>query len=291
MKLKMNVNKWSSQQQRKSSLWDEELMVRFLSAVSESIVFQIPLALPVESICRFRCTCKSWQELFSSLEFARIYYLSPTPPSEPFALISMSFRFLFLCPSKNLMFLKFHPTRNYSVFLKFHSIFQRIKAFYLDPINQTFKVSTLFPDKERLLQSMVCVMECSQIWVRKCCLLLHIEKDEEEWEVIPLPSQVTTQVHSNCSLFGDLGIWKLSKEEKWEVMGEHLDRTFVFGEYNVISPPHHARLDVIPYWNVGLHLYCISGKRRNMNDPLSKRDCTCIDKNHTFLHAVLIIFI
>ncbi|ERN05357.1 F-box protein At5g49610 [Amborella trichopoda] len=343
-----------SQQQSKSYLWDEELMVQFLSTLPESIVFQILLVLPVESICRFRCTCKSWRELFCSLEFARIHYLSPTPPSEPFALISVSFGFLFLCPSKNFsekysreclplvnlpsrgiltqnsvcshgmvcytttrdrdIVIVCNPiTKKYTVIPKFHSIFLRIKAFYFDHMKRTFKVlvwsennywifSSLtrcwkkvvgsLPDsinKERLLHVHGMCYGVFSNEDEKMLFAWNIEQEEEKWEVIPLPSRVTTQVlRSNCSLVEwegcvclvhtheghDLGIWKLSKEKKWEeVMEVHIYETFVLGGYDFKSPPHRATLDVVPYnrslfiadvqsWNVELHLYDISGKRK-----------------------------
>ncbi|KAL4189819.1 hypothetical protein AMTRI_Chr08g167320 [Amborella trichopoda] len=66
---------------------DEYVMILFLSTISVDLSIRILLALPVESIFRFKCACKSWQQLLSSVLFAQIHSLCPTLPSEVFAFI------------------------------------------------------------------------------------------------------------------------------------------------------------------------------------------------------------
>ncbi|KAL4189831.1 hypothetical protein AMTRI_Chr08g167420 [Amborella trichopoda] len=53
----------------------------------DDILLRILSLLPVEIICRFKCVCKSWQQLLSSKDFARIHSLSTTFPSDTIAIV------------------------------------------------------------------------------------------------------------------------------------------------------------------------------------------------------------
>ncbi|KAL4189828.1 hypothetical protein AMTRI_Chr08g167390 [Amborella trichopoda] len=78
-----------------------------LTHISDDIILCILSSLPTESICRFKCVCKSWQRLLSSQEFTQFHSLSLKLPSDTFALASNGQGFIFLQNSKNF-------TQNYS---------------------------------------------------------------------------------------------------------------------------------------------------------------------------------
>ncbi|KAL4189822.1 hypothetical protein AMTRI_Chr08g167340 [Amborella trichopoda] len=61
-------------------------IIRFLSSISEDVTLRIISSLPINSIFRFKCVCKSWNQLLSSPHFARIHSLSPAHPSDVSAL-------------------------------------------------------------------------------------------------------------------------------------------------------------------------------------------------------------